>query len=393
MPRQFHIALIVETSTVYGRRLLRGIAKYLRAHGPWSVFLEQRGLTESVPAWIDSWEGDGIISRVTTPQLAERLAARYVPVVDLTDIYGDVGLPQIWSDDRAIGRLAAEHLLERGFRQFAFCGFSDHHWSRLRGEGFAGAVRQAEATLADCFASPWTGPEAHDWEDEQHEIGAWLQALPKPVGIMASNDMRGQHVLDACSRMEIAVPEEAAVIGCDNDEVLCELCNPPLSSVAPNPERIGFEAAELLHQLMSSDSADHRQQQTRRNVSPVGVVTRQSTDVSAIGDPLIAAAVQYVRENACGGITVDDILRHVSISRSMLERGFRRYLRRSPHAEIRHVQMKKVCQLLSETDLTLQQVAELTGFAHPEYLSVVFKREMRETPGGFRQRVTSARSI
>ena len=388
--RQFHVALIVETATVYGRRLLRGITRYVRTHGPWSVFLEQRGLTESVPAWLRDWEGDGVISRVTTPELAEHLRKIGKPVVDLTDMHGEIGLPRIWSDDQAIGSMAAQHLRERGFRYFAFCGFSDHHWSNQRREGFAGALTSSDGELCGSFESHWGGPEAHRWEDEQEEICNWLGKLPKPVGIMASNDMRGQHVLDACTRMSIAVPEEVAVIGCDDDEILCELSNPPLSSVIPNPQRIGYEAAELLHTMMTSGSAARKKYfNERRAVGPLGVTTRQSTDVLAIEDPLIASAVHYIREHACTGLTVEQLLDNVEISRSMLERGFRRYVRRSPHAEIRHVQLKRVCQLLSETELPLDQIAELTGFKHPEYLSVVFKREMSETPGRYRQRAAA----
>ena len=390
MPKQFHVALIVETATIYGRRLLRGITRFVRTHDPWSVFLEQRGLTESVPDWLHDWQGDGIISRVTTPELAQHLIQIGTPVVDLTDMHGEIGLPRIWNDDLAIGRLAAEHLLERGFREFAYCGFEGHHWSEQRAKGFSQTVNEAGGSLGPTYASPWGGPDAHRWEDEQDEIGNWLNELPKPVGVMASNDMRGQHVLDACSRLDIAVPEGVSVIGCDDDDILCELSNPPLSSVIPNPERIGFEAAELLGAMMTGtkrERADLRE--VRRAISPLGVTTRQSTDVLAIEDPSIAAAVHHIRENACSGLTVEELLRHVAVSRSVLERGFRRYVRRSPHAEIRHVQLKRVCQLLGETDLPLDQIAELTGFKHPEYLSVVFKREMRETPGRYRQRATA----
>jgi LacI family transcriptional regulator len=204
---------------------------------------------------------------------------------------------------------------------------------------------------------------------------------------MTANDLRGQHVLDACKRVGIAVPEEAAIIGCDNDELLCRLCDPPLSSVVPNPEQIGFEAASLLQQLMDASGRTRKSlERVRREVAPLGVVTRQSTDVLAIADASLAAALKFIRENACAGTTVEDVLRHVPISRSMLERGFRQFLKRSPHAEIRLVQLKRVRELLSETDLPLDRVAELTGFKHPEYLSVVFKRELGETPGQYRRR-------
>lgn len=358
----------------------------MRAHTPWSVFLEQRGLTEEPPAWLQNWRGDGILSRVTTTQLAKQLLDHSIATVDLTDIYGDQGLPRLWSDDAKIAALAADHLTERGFRHFAFCGFTGHQWSSRRREGFLCALDVSPSQIG-IYESPWGGPTAHDWESERSEIGEWLRKLPKPVGIMAANDLRGQHVLDACKQVGIAVPEEAAVIGCDNDEVVCELCDPPLSSIVPNPENIGYEASELLQQLMSAKGRQRKLlQKTQREIEPLGIVTRQSTDILAIDDSNIAAALQFIRENACQGVTVEAITEHVGVSRSMLERGFRQYLKRSPHAEIRLVQLKRVRDLLAETDLPLDRIAYLAGFTHPEYMSVVFKRELGETPGQYRRR-------
>jgi LacI family transcriptional regulator len=383
------VALIIETSSVYGRRLLAGVTRWMRTHTPWSVFLEQRGLTEKPPAWLDGWCGDGILSRVTTPELAEQLQSQRIATVDLTDIYGDQGLPRIWSNDADIGRLGAEHLLERGFRNFAYCGFTAHHWSQRRREGFLQTL-QLPARRVAVYESIWGGPQAHDWQQERRQIADWLAQLPKPVGIMAANDLRGQQVLDACKQISVAVPEEAAIIGCDNDELLCQLCDPPLSSIVPNPEHIGFEAAGLLDRLIAANGKQRKAYQgTRLEIPPVGIVTRQSTDVLAIEDAKVAAALKFIRENACLGTSVEEVLKHIPISRSMLERGFRQYLQRSPHAEIRLVQLKRVRDLLSETDLPLDRIAGLAGFTHPEYMSVVFKRELGETPGQYRRRLTS----
>jgi LacI family transcriptional regulator len=377
---------MIETSMIYGRQLLRGIIRYLRSHQPWSVFFEQRELAAAPPAWIKNWRGDGIISRPTTPQLAELLQKKKIPVVNLNDIHTDLDLPLIESDHHAIGRLAAAHLLERGFRHFAFCGFTGHAWSRKRREGFTTTTVAGAGSACAVYESPWGGPNAHPWEEEQQQIGDWLRSLPRPVGILASNDMRGQHVLDACKRINLGVPEVVAVIGVDDDVLLCELCDPPLSSVVPNPERIGYEAASLLDRWMAGDKP--RQQQWL--VEPVGVTARQSTDVLAIDDPHVAAAVRYIREHACQGMTVPDVLKQVPLSRTVLERQFRKYLGRSPQAEIRAVQLKRVRLLLTETDLRLERIAELAGYEHPEYLSVVFKRETGQTPGAYRRQVQAS---
>lgn len=387
MARHPHVALMVETSSIYGRRILQGIARYLRSHRPWSVFVEQRALESLPPRWLESWRGDGVISRLHNPAFAEAIRKARVAAVDLTHRRPPFGLPRIASDDLATGRLAAEHLLERGFRSFAFCGFTGMLWSTRRGESFLGALADS-GDSGRVFESPWVGSDARPWEREQRAIGRWLKALPKPVGVLACNDVRGLHVLDACRRVNLNVPEEVAVLGVDDDPLLCELCDPPLSSVIPNPERIGYEAAALLDRLMDGEEAGFEE----RLISPLGVAARLSTDVLAIDDPRIAAAVRFIREHACQAITVRDVLEHVPLSRTALERRFRRYLGRSPQAEIRAVRLKRVKQLLAGTDLKLGQIAELAGFEHPEYLSVVFKREIGRSPGRFRRETRSAPS-
>jgi LacI family transcriptional regulator len=386
MARIPRVALIVEMSGIYGRQILQGIAGYVRSHKPWSIFLEQRELRAPPPPWLLRREWDGIICRSTDRALARRLLKRRIAAVDLNDLYGGLGLSRICSDMRAIGRLGAEHLLERNFRQFAFCGFEHETWSALRRDGFRDAVREADCTC-DLYESPWHGRNVPEWDKDQERMARWIHALPKPLGLMACNDVRGQQVLNACRSVDVAVPEEVAVVGVDNEEVLCELCDPPLSSVTPNPERIGYEAAELLERLMSDGEATVEE----RFVAPLGVVMRQSTDVLGIDDPDVVAAVRHIRENACHGLTVDELAAELSVSRSLLERRFRRCLRRSPQQEIRLVQLKRVRQLLTETDLTLDAIATLAGYEHPEYMSVVFKRLAGQTPGEYRQQIRAKR--
>ena len=380
MSKQAHVALIIETSIHYGRQVLRGITRYLHAKSPWSVFLEQGDLWQSPPSWLKAWRGDGVICRKTTPQLADALAKAGIPLVDLSDQVDFFGVPRIECDHRAVGAAAADHLLERGFTRFAFCGFSDQAWSIHRREGFQAQLASRNFTCA-VMESAWTGPRAQAWESEQDQIVKWLRSLARPAGILACSDMRGQHVLDACKRIDLAVPEDVAVIGVDDDAVLCNLCQPPLSSVIPNAERVGYEAAALLNQLMTGAKLT----QKHILIEPVGITARQSTDVLAIDDPVIASVVRFIRERACKGCSMKEVERFSPISRSLLERQFRKYLGRSPQSEIRAVQIKRVKKLLAETDLPLVEIAELAGYSHPEYMSVVFKRETRQTPGEYRE--------
>lgn len=376
------VALIIETSSIYGRDLLSGIVRYMRMHDQWSVFLEQRDLWKQPPTWLNDWQGDGIISRATTPKLLEAVAETGVPFVEVTDRRGEVEMPQVRSDDAAIGRMGAEHLLDRGFQRFAFCGFKGEAWSKRREDAFAEAVKKK--SQAECLRhnSTWHGRSARAWKEEQRWIVDWLQKLTPPFAVMACNDIRGQQVIDACSSLNLAVPEQVAVMGVDNDELLCRVCSPPLSSVIPNAETVGFRAAETLAQLMDGDSPTLDVQL----IEPLGVAVRQSTDVVAVEDRDIATALHFIREHACHGLTVDEVVRHNPVSRSTLERQLRKYLGRTPQQEIRHVQVTRVRELLLATDLSAERIAVLCGFEHPEYLHVVFKRVTGMTPGEFRRK-------
>lgn len=376
-----HVALIIETSSNYGRDLLAGIVRYMRMHDRWSVFLEQRDLFKQPPRWLNKWQGDGIISRATTPRLLDAISDTGVPFVELTDRKGDVEFSQIRSDDAAIGKMGAEHLLERGFKRFGYCGFKGEAWSKRREESFVKTIDQKSSGSCSLYNSTWQGRGARNWEDEQRCIIEWLQTLTPPFAVMACNDIRGRQIIDACSELDLAVPEQVVVVGVDDDELLCRMCSPPLSSVIPNAQAVGFRAAEVLASLMDGKSPASEVQL----IEPLGVATRQSTDVVAIDDPDIAAALRYIREYACRGITVAEVVRDNSVSRSTLERQVRKYLGRTPQEEIRFVQIKRARELLISTDLSAEQIAPLCGFEHPEYLHVVFKRVTGTTIGVFRK--------
>lgn len=380
MNHRRNVALIIETSVIYGRQILHGVARYMRAEGKWSVFLDERELLAPPPDWLTEWDGDGVICRPTTPALALRLQERGLATVDLNDRYGDLGLPRIGSDMEEIGRMAAEHLLERGFHRLAFCGYSGERWSRERLAGIEKAVA-GRGTLCGHFESSFVGLREHTWQEERDRIAAWLRPMPRPLGVVACNDVRGHHVLEACRVLGLTVPEEVAVVGVDNAATFCELCDPPLSSVVPDAERVGFEAAALLDRLMAGSTPKQRD----FRLPPVEVITRRSSDILAVEDPAIARAVHFLREQACAGISVGDLVTQLSISRSALERGFRRWLGHSPQEEIRRVRLARVKQLLAETDWPLERVAAVTGFEHPESMMVQFKRQVGLTPSEWRR--------
>ncbi len=373
------VLLMIETSMAFGRGVLEGISRYLVTNPPWSVHLDLRDLIITEPEWLRRWDGDGIITRSATPEMERTLLELKIPTVNLTDIFAGQTLPSVINNHRRIGEVAAEHLIERGFRHFGFCGFSDHHWSSLRREGFESAISSRSLSFSS-LENGWAESRMQGWESQQPDILNWLHNLPRPVGIMACNDLRGQHVLEACRAAKVSVPEEVAVIGVDDDQVICNFSCPPLTSVIPAAERIGYEAAAMLGRLMRGAPVDNN----HLEFDPLGVETRQSTDILAITDPDVVRALRVIRERACTGLTVTELLREVPVARSVMERRFRSYLGRSPQAEIRNIQLKRACQLLRDSELPLAQIASLTGFKHSEYFSVVFKRCLGITPGNYR---------
>jgi LacI family transcriptional regulator, galactose operon repressor len=380
-PKRPRVALIVETSLASGRDILRGIARYLRVHGPWSIYHEPRALEESVPPWLTQWRGDGIIARIQNQPIADAVVSTGLPVVDVLGLVPGQRVPLVHVDDRAIARLGAEHLLERGFRHFGFCAVEGANWSDTRQEAFDVTVREAGFDCSVCRLPPDTRGLAN-WETQQNLLTDWVRSLPRPVGVMVCNDPRGQLVLEAARRAGAAVPEQVAVIGVDNDEPLCEISYPPLSSVKPDHRRVGYEGAALLDRMLHGETDPD----APVYVPPAGLVTRLSTDVLAIDDPHVATAVRFIREHACDGIGIDDLIAHAPLSRSTLQRRFRKALGRTIHDEILRVRLRRVEELLVDTDLSLESVADKAGFAHRQYLGEVFKARTGYTLAQYRDR-------
>lgn len=371
------VALLIETSNSYARGLLRGIVSYIRENRQWSIYLSEHNRGDRPPTWLSKWDGDGIIARIENAAIARVLKEVKIPIVDVSAARMLPRLPWFETDDEEVSRLGFEHLRERGFRSFGFCGDPHFNWSNWRMDHFARRAR--EAGFGCALYKPSQG-YALDDEQQIDDIGRWLRGLPKPAGVMACYDLRGQQVLDACRRHEMAVPDEVAVVGVDNDDLLCELSHPPLTSVIPNTARTGYEAARLLDGLMCGRPAGSEAQL----IPPLGIATRQSTDVLAIEDRQLAKAVKFIREQACNGIKVGDVLKAVPQARRILEANFKKTLGRTPHQEIIRVQLERVKRLLSETDLTLEAISERAGFSHVEYLSVAFKREVGTPPSRYR---------
>jgi LacI family transcriptional regulator len=376
------VAVLIESSRAFGRALLDGVARYSHERGDWSMYFEPRGLDAPPPAWLRSWRGDGILARAYKPEMVGLLIGLGLPVLDLYGRMRDERLPVFTGDNVAIARLAFEHLRTRGLRQFGFCGRprGENPYLDNRGEAFRQLV-EAAGFSCNVLLKKRTDPALREWEKEQSFIVAWLEQLPKPVGVMACHDDCGYQVLDACRRAGLVVPDEVAVVGVDNDPVLCHMADPPMSSVDPDGARIGYAAAGCLDRMM------HGQPPPKQTVfiEPRTLIPRRSSDVLAVEDADVSAVVRLVRDRACQGIRVEDVLEAVPVSRSVLERKVRRWLGHTLKAEILRVQVERARDLLLSTEASLDEVARRTGFSSAKYFSDAFHRLTGARPRAYRR--------
>ncbi len=381
------IALLVDTATDWGRRMIRGIGRYAQQQGGWDIWLEQR--CQHAPGRLPpGWLGNGIIARVASRAMGRYLADAPGPVVNVSSArIPGVRFPTVTADLHAAARLAAEHLLDQGFRHFGYFAPLGLSYVEIHYNSFVERLDEAGLGCSLFPARRGKGPGAA-WEKRQVDLRHWLEELPKPVAVLTWTSDRGREVLYACRALGLSVPEQVAVMGGDEDSLLCETCNPPLSGVALTSERIGYEAAALLDRLLhGKPEAGESDPGEPILIEPTRVVVRQSTDTLAIDDHDLARAIAFIRVNVAPPIQVSDVLRAVSVSRSWLERRFQEVLGRSPAEEIRRVRLERTKQLLADTDMPVPQVAAASGFGSREYMAYAFKRATDLTPREFRNRV------
>jgi LacI family transcriptional regulator len=373
------VALLVETSREYGRGLLRGIIRYQRKHGPWSITFQPHGLGEPPPPWLGTWKGDGIIARINDMATAKALMRLNAPLIDLRASLPGLNLPIVGIDNRQVVRLAVEHFLERGFRHFAFCGtpYGQHVYQDERSDRFRAELK-ARGFDCDVYQHSKTRLNA---ERELRHLTQWLAKLPRPCALMTCHDDRGQQVLDACLRAGFSVPDEIAVLGVDNDEFLCHLTTPPMSSIDVDPMQIGHEAAALLDQLMRGQKPPRQP----RFFPPRRIIERQSTSIIAVDDHHVASTARRIRDGACTPMSVDAVLRDVPLSRSAAYRRFRQQLGRSPKQEQMRLRIARARELLEDTDLGIAEIGQRIGYEEAKYFIHVFKQQTGTTPLRYRK--------
>lgn len=373
------IALLIETSNSYARGLLHGIRDYTRIHKSLSIYLGEHSRGNPDPLWLKDWPGDGVIARIENKKIAEAVIKSGLPAVDVSAGRYIPDIPWVETNDEIISKLAAEHLTGCGLKNFAYCGDPYFNWSKWRNQHFKRIINDLGFKCYE-YKLNSHGDSRLGLLEEQEKISNWLISLPKPIGVFACYDICGQQLIEACRSVDIIVPDEVAVLGFDNDELLCDLSDPPLSSIIPNTHKTGYKAAELLDRIIDGEKISGE----KFLIEPIGITNRQSTDILAIKDEYVVKAIKYIHNNLDKDIVVQDLLKGIPLSRRVFEKRFIKILNRSPYEEIIRLKLMKVKQLLLETDLPLHKIAEKVGFKYIEYLSSLFHKKVGLPPSHYR---------
>jgi LacI family transcriptional regulator len=375
------ILLYLDRVAAYTRAMFAGITAYAVEHGPWR-FVPVVAPAALVPTATQGRSIDGVIARVVSPYMAESLARLGIPIVNVGQRDKASVLASVCLDDAEVGRVAARYLIQADLKSYAFCGAPFIWYSEPREHGFtevckaSGHACPSFIGLVGSYLNPQIGRS-----EQADRLDGWLRTLAKPVGIMACDDTMARQVLDACQRLRLRVPDDVALIGAGNDPQICDLADPPISSIALAADRVGYEAARLLAQLMDGHPAPREP----KVFPPAGVVVRFSTKVAASADVEVAQAIDFIRDRVSEGITVDDVLDVVPLSRRTLEMRFRATIGRSPAEEIRRVRIERAKRLLVETDAGMASVAHASGFSSANQLCETFRREAGLSPTRYRR--------
>ena len=385
MKKPTHIGLLVDASRAYGRGIYRGVANFAEAREDWIVLAHERPELDELPAWLQKSRLDAIIAYIPNRTLHKKISALGVPVVDVHGRCRSPSIPVIESDDQTIVRLACDFFLKSGFRHLAYCGYPSVFFSDQRQEAFR--LQALDLTCVHVYAPSEhhrVGEDLYRFEKgttaQDADVTRWLCALPKPVAILACNDIRGQQVINACREAGIQMPDEVAVLGVDNDVMICRLCRPTLSSIEPDVEKIGYLAAQLIAEQLAGKRVAPRQL-----VAPRQIVQRQSTDTVGAEHPLVVQAARIIRDHRSNKSSVEQICQATGVSRSTLDHLFLVHLGRTVAEEITRVHLQRSQHLLRNTNLSLAGIAASCGFASATYFCRFFKRGTGQTPDAYRK--------
>jgi LacI family transcriptional regulator len=362
--------------------LINGVLRYAAEHGcNWTYITAPESLALSVLD-LKGWRGDGIIAALNTPAEATCAKGLALPIVNISATLAKTPVPRVSVDSRLVGELAADHLVERGFQQFAYYGLRSVAYSAIRQEGFDDRLATSGCRSTALLMPPTYRVRSQQWRDQQHKLVQWLSRLAKPVGLFAVTDYRARQTLDACRQVGLRVPQQVAVIGVDNEEVICAHVQPRLSSVARNNRQEGYHAAAMLDQLIRRKPVPSMEE----TIPPLGVVPRESTETVAFQDPRLCEAIDYLNQNIAAPLGVQELASHVGVSRRWMEYAFREALGESPYQYIRRRRLKLAQRLLEkDARVKIYEIAQQTGFASAKQFSMAFSQEFGSSPRDYQR--------
>lgn len=377
------ISLLFNANKVYDRQVIEGIGHYLQSSKvDWDVYLEEDFLTRL--EHLDEWSGDGIIADFDDPGVQTALLNAKVPVIGVGGSYSHEedypAVPYVATDNFEVVRAAYEHLKKKGLERFAFYGLPSDKNHRWAVERELAMIQLCKADGYDCFVYRGHPTRPETWQYTMNRVTDWIQGLPNPVGIVSVTDARARHLLQACEHIGKLVPDNISIVGIDDDDIARYLSRISLSSVTQGCFEMGFQAAKLLHRHLENPNLKNK----RVLVPPAGVSERQSTDFKALKDPYVIQAMHYIRQNACRGIKVEQVLDYVGVSRSNLEQRFREERDHSIHTEIHNEKLSKACKLLADENISTNEVAQVCGYPSLQYMYAVFKKHFDQTPREYR---------
>lgn len=373
------VAILVDTSTGWGRRLIRGVTKYAYKHGPWNFWLEPHGQDEKLRL-PNGWSGHGVIARIANQAMADHLSGRSEPVVNVSAIrIPHSPFLRVTTDTDALAEMALSHFRERGITTLGYVGLPNRSYSVERQKAFEHFCHEANCEFISYAPRLKLRPSA-PWAAQQEALQKWLQDVPKPIGILSWGIRRGLDLANAARHCGLKVPDEVAILCGDDDELLCEATTPTLSGIIVASEQIGHEAANLLQRLMRGEAPPREP----LLIKPNGIRNRASTDILAVDDPDVVAAIRFIHAHANRPIQVGDVAAAVAVSRRSLERRFQQALQCTMGEQIARVHLERAKQLLLDTDMPIPKIAEASGYGSPEYLATVFRQTVGVTPLKYR---------
>ncbi|MGB1128281.1 MAG: substrate-binding domain-containing protein [Opitutales bacterium] len=382
MNRPIRIILFLEPNRGFARGMLKGIARYSALNGPWTFYRKAPDYLEAKPEHdlgeLKSWQPDGIVCSI---KQARELRTLGVPIIGYDPVNYKGSIPCVNSDDAETGRLAAKHLLNQGHRKFAFCGFDNRPWSQRRCNAFEQTIQQAGGSL-NIYQQV---QDAASRAKEEPLLKEWIHSLPKPIGLFCANDDRAASVMEICRVLGFSVPEDLSIIGADDDEYICELQNPPLSSVQIAAEQAGYEAAQLLYQIIQGEASMQGQ---RIPALAGGISARQSTDMLMVQNEPVRKALCFIRENANKPIQVSDVVHASGLSHRSLNGQFHAALGGSILKQLTRARIDYICQLLTNTELRVHEIASTVGYEDDRHFARYFKRATGLTPQAYRRKIS-----